>query len=444
MLIIKEMKPIVNIFWFRRDLRLQDNAGLYYAIKEGKPLVPIFIFDKEILDKLEDKADRRVEFIHAAILEMQAQLIKLQSNLEVFYGFPADVFKTLLNEYQIEKVFTNHDYEPYARKRDGEIENLLKKENVSFHTFKDQVIFDKNEILKDNNEPYTVFTPYSRKWKSMLNDFFLSSYPAEKYFDNFFKTTPKPILSLESMHFQKVNYPFPSRDLKDEIIKTYGHTRDFPGVENGTSRLGVHLRFGTVSVRLIARIAKSLNETYLNELIWREFYQMILWHFPKVGEGHAFKPEFEKIEWRNNEEEFEKWCQGMTGYPIVDAGMRELNATGFMHNRVRMVTASFLTRHLLIDWRWGESYFAQKLLDYDLASNNGGWQWSAGSGCDSAPYFRIFNPHLQATKFDKDLIYIKKWISELNEFTYPLPIVEHDFARKRALEVFGKALKTVL
>ena len=435
------MKPDVNIFWFRRDLRLHDNAGLYYALKEAKPLIPIFIFDREILDKLEDKADRRVEFIHAAILEIQQQLIKLQSSLEVFYGFPADIFKALLTNYQIKKVFTNHDYEPYAKKRDGEIENLLKQENISFYTYKDQVIFERNEILKDNKEPYTVFTPYSRKWKSTLNDFFLSSYPTEKYFNSFFKTDSKQIISLESMHFQKVNYPFPSKDLKDEIIKKYGQTRDFPGLENGTSRLGVHLRFGTVSIRLIARIAQSLNETYFNELIWREFYQMILWHFPKVGEGYAFKPEFEKVEWRNNEEEFEKWCTGMTGYPIVDAGMRELNATGFMHNRVRMVTASFLIKHLLIDWRWGESDFAQKLLDYDLASNNGGWQWSAGSGCDSAPYFRIFNPHLQAIKFDKDLTYIKKWIPELNELTYPLPIIEHDFARKRALEVFGKALR---
>lgn len=432
----------INIFWFRRDLRLHDNAGLYYALKEGKPVLPVFIFDKEILDKLESKADRRVEFIHAAISEMQAQLLTLQSSMEVYYGYPADVFKKLVNNYKIDKVFTNHDYEPYARKRDGEIAGILQKEQVSFHTYKDQVIFDKSEIIKDNGEPYTVFTPYSRKWKAALNDFFLSSYPTEKYFKNFFRQAPKPVPSIESMGFKKVSYPFPSRDLKDEIIKKYGQTRDFPGVENGTSRLGVHFRFGTVSIRKVARLVRNLNETYLSELIWREFYQMILWHFPRVGEGHAFKSEFEKIEFRNNEEEFEKWCAGMTGYPIVDAGMRELNATGFMHNRVRMVTASFLTKHLLIDWRWGEAYFAQKLLDYDLASNNGGWQWAAGSGCDAAPFFRIFNPRLQAEKFDKSLEYIKKWVPELNEFTYPQPMVDHDFARKRALEVFGKALQS--
>lgn len=431
------MNESINIFWLRRDLRLHDNAALYYALKEGKPVLPIFIFDKEILDKLEDKADKRVEFIHAAIVEVQQQLLLLHSSLEVFYGFPATVFKDLLSNYSIEKVFTNQDYEPYAKKRDGEIENILKTHQVSFHTYKDQVIFEKNEIVKDNNLPYTVFTPYSRKWRDTLNHFFLSSYPTEKYFNNFFKQESRSIPSLESMGFQKVSHPFPSKQLRNEIIKKYGQTRDFPGVENGTSRLGVHLRFGTVSIREIARLAKSLNDTYLNELIWREFYQMILWHFPKVGEGHAFKTEFDNIAWRNDETEFTKWCIGMTGYPIVDAGMRELNATGFMHNRVRMVVASFLTKHLLIDWRWGEAYFAQKLLDYDLASNNGGWQWASGSGCDAAPYFRIFNPRLQTAKFDKDLQYIKKWVPELNEFTYPLPIVEHDFARKRALEVYG-------
>lgn len=437
------MPPSVNIFWFRRDLRLRDNAALFYALKEGKPVLPVFIFDRNILDKLEDKADRRVAFIHAVIMEVQDQLTGLDSSLEVFYGFPADTFEKLLEDYQVEKVFTNHDYEPYARERDEEIRVLLQKKQVTFHTYKDQVIFEKNEILKDNNEPYTVFTPYSRIWKAKLNKFYLSSYPTEKYFHNFFKQSPRQLPSLRDMGFQEVSYSFPARELKDEIIKKYGDTRDFPGVENGTSRLGVHLRFGTVSIREIARLAKSLNDIYLNELIWREFYQMILWHFPRVGEGRAFKAGFEKIQWRNNEEEFAKWCRGMTGYPIVDAGIRELNATGFMHNRVRMVVASFLTKHLLIDWRWGEAYFAQKLLDYELASNNGGWQWAAGSGCDAAPFFRIFNPQLQATKFDKGLDYIKKWIPELNEFSYPSPIVEHDFARKRALKVYGNTI-TVL
>ena len=437
------MTPSVNIFWFRRDLRLYDNGALFYALKEGKPVLPVFIFDRNILDDLEDKADRRVAFIHAAIMELQDQLTALHSSLEVFYGFPADIFKKLLDDYKVEKVFTNHDYEPYARERDEAISVLLQKKQVTFHTYKDQVIFEKNEILKDNNEPYTVFTPYSRRWKAKLNEFYLSSYPTEKYFQNFFKQAPKQLPSLQDIGFRQLNYSFPTKELKDEIIKKYGDTRNFPGVENGTSKLGAHLRFGTVSIRQIARLAKSLNDIYLDELIWREFYQMILWHFPKVGKGHAFKAGFEKIQWRNNEEEFAKWCQGMTGYPIVDAGLRELNATGFMHNRVRMVVASFLTKHLLIDWRWGEAYFAQKLLDYELASNNGGWQWAAGSGCDAAPFFRIFNPQLQATKFDKGLDYIKKWVPELNEFSYPLPIVEHDFARKRALEVYGNIIKVL-
>jgi deoxyribodipyrimidine photo-lyase len=369
---------------------------------------------------------------------VQQQLIAMGSSLEVYHGFPAEIFSSLSATYNIEKVFTNHDYEPYAKKRDEEVRNILQRNKISFHSYKDHVIFEKNEILKDNSQPYTVFTPYSRRWKEKLNNFFLSSYPTEKYFTHLFKQSPTLIPSLESMGFQAVNDPYPSKELKEEIIKKYKETRDFPGVENGTSRLGVHLRFGTVSIREIARLAKNLNDTFLNELIWREFYQMILWHFPKVGEGHAFKADFEQIEWRNNEEEFAKWCEGMTGYPLVDAGMRELNATGFMHNRVRMIVASFLTKHLLIDWRWGEAYFAQKLLDYELASNNGGWQWAAGSGCDAAPFFRIFNPSVQAAKFDKDLTYIKKWVPELNEFTYPLPIVEHDFARKRALEVYAK------
>jgi deoxyribodipyrimidine photo-lyase len=435
------MKPSVNIFWFRRDLRLHDNAALFHSLKEGVPVLPIFIFDKYILDELEDKADRRVTFIHSALEELQQQLASLGSSLLVFYGVPKDVFNHLISLYSIEKVYTNHDYEPYAFQRDKEINDVLQNNNSSLVTSKDQVIFEKSEILKDNGSPYTVFTPYSRKWKATLNGFFLSSYPNEKYFQNFYKTEPQSVPDLESFGFKKLSHPFPSKNLVEEIVKKYSQTRDFPGVENGTSRLGVHLRFGTVSIRELARMSISLNDTYVNELIWREFYQMILWHFPKVGQGRAFKAEYEKIEWRNNEAEFEKWCVGMTGYPIVDAGMRELNATGFMHNRVRMVVASFLSKHLLIDWRWGEAYFAQKLLDYELASNNGGWQWAAGSGCDAAPFFRIFNPHLQTIKFDKSLDYIKKWIPELNEFTCPQPIVDHDFARKRALDVYGKALR---
>jgi deoxyribodipyrimidine photo-lyase len=430
----------VNIFWFRRDLRLDDNAGLYHALKSNNPVVPIFIFDTNILDELEDKNDRRVEFIHAALEEMQDKLVKLGSSLEVYHGKPIEVYKQLLKKYTIEIVFTNHDYEPYAQERETLISNVLKEHGVVLQTYKDQVILEKNEVMKDDGKPYTVFTPYSRKWKAVLTDFHLKPYPAKKYFKNFFKQPAKQIPLLKSIGFNAVDKPFPSQQLNDELVKKYGEQRNFPSI-NGTSKLGVHLRFGTISIRQLAAHTKELSETYLNELIWRDFYHCILWHFPNVGKSKAFKPEYDFIQWRNDEGEFEKWCKGQTGYPIVDAGMRELNETGFMHNRVRMIVASFLTKHLLLDWRLGEAYFAKKLLDFDLAANNGGWQWAAGSGCDAAPYFRIFNPRLQTEKFDKDLKYIRKWIPELDSFNYPQPIVQHEFARKRCLEVYAKALK---
>ena len=434
------MKPSVNIFWFRRDCRLVDNAALYHALKGNKPVIPIFIFDRHILDKLEDKKDRRVAFIHSAITGIQEELKKIAASLEVYYDFPGDVFQQLIEKYDIHNVFTNHDYEPYAIGRDESIEKLLAGASITFRTFKDQVIFDKNEIVKDDGTPYTVFTPYSKKWKSKLAAFHYKAYPSENYSAHFYKQEPFSIPSLESMGFEKIDETFPSSMLKEELIVKYHKQRDYPAV-NGTSRIGVHLRFGTVSTRDLVKQAMQHNATYLNELIWRDFYQMILWHFPKVGNGHAFKAQYEFIEWRNDEKEFQRWCEGSTGYPIVDAGMRELNATGFMHNRVRMIVASFLTKHLLIDWRWGEAYFAQKLLDFDLASNNGGWQWASGSGCDAAPYFRIFNPYLQTRKFDPKFHYIRKWVPEFEEFTYPKPIVEHEFARQRCLEIYSKALK---
>ena len=433
----------INIFWFRRDLRLQDNAGLYHALKSNNPVVPIFIFDTNILDQLEDKADRRVEFIHAALEQLQAQLIKIGSSLEVFYGTPSDAYKTLLGKYKIEKVFINHDYEPYALQREKAISNLLNSNGASLHTYKDQVLLEKNEVLKDDGTAYTIFTPYSRKWKAVLTDFHLKKFPTEKYFSNFYKQSPASIPSLASMGFKIVDEPFPSKDLNIELVKKYKEQRDFPSIR-GTSKLGVHLRFGTISIRELAAKSKDLSETYLNELVWRDFYHMILWHFPQVGKGQAFKAQYDTIEWRNDNGEFERWCNGQTGYPIVDAGMRELNTTGFMHNRVRMIVASFLTKHLLLDWRLGEAYFAQKLLDFDLAANNGGWQWAAGSGCDAAPYFRVFSPYLQTQKFDPQLRYIKKWVPEFQEFNYPQPIVEHDIARKRCLEVYAMALKKEL
>ncbi|MCU0396229.1 MAG: DNA photolyase family protein [Chitinophagaceae bacterium] len=431
--------PSVNIMWFRRDLRLSDNAALYHALRAGKPVVPVFIFDRHILDQLEDKADRRVAFIHAALAAMQQQLVEMGSTLHVWYGHPETAWPEILNTYQVEQVFTNHDYEPYALQRDEAVRQMLASQHVGFHTFKDQVIFEKDEVLKDDGKPYTVFTPYSRKWKARLSAFYLKAYPTEKYFGHFHRQPALAIPSLESMGFQSVELPFPARVIKSELLRRYKERRDIPSLE-GTSRLGVHLRFGTLSIRKLASIAQPLSESFLNELIWRDFYHMILWHFPHVGRGEAFKKEYDRIRWRNNENEFRAWCEGRTGYPIVDAGMRELNATGFMHNRVRMITASFLVKHLLIDWRWGEAYFAQKLLDFDLAANNGGWQWAASSGCDAAPYFRVFNPTLQMQKFDPDLKYVRRWVPEFGTPRYPSPVVDHDMARKRVLEVYKEAL----
>ncbi len=429
----------INIFWYRRDLRLHDNAGLYQALVQGKPVVPVFIFDTDILGKLEDKHDRRVDFIHKAISNIQGKLIELGSSLEVYHGKPLDIFQKLSEKYTISNVYTNHDYEPYAVKRDAEVAQLLQNSGTGFHSFKDQVIFEKDEIMKDDGSPYSVFTPYSKKWKTNLQIQGMVSYDLEKYHSNFFKQLPLTIPSLGSMGFYGTEADFPPVNVRDEIIRKYKEQRDYPGIA-GTSKLSVHLRFGTISIRELVAKVREMSEPFLNELIWREFYQMILWNFPRVGEGKAFKPVYDFIKWRNNEDEFQKWCEGQTGYPIVDAGMRELNATGFMHNRVRMIVASFLCKHLLVDWRWGEAYFAEKLLDFDFASNNGGWQWASGSGCDAAPYFRIFNPRLQTEKFDKNLVYIRKWVPEFQEFGYPRPIVDHEFARNRCLEVYKAAV----
>jgi deoxyribodipyrimidine photo-lyase len=371
---------------------------------------------------------------------MQQTLASAGSGLDVRYGTPLQVFRDLTAEYDIGAVFTNHDYEPYAQIRDRQVAEFLQGQGIAFHTFKDCVVFEKSEVVKDDGLPYTVFTPYSRKWKSVLARNDLPRHPSEKHPSAFLSAPAKPIPTLESMGFRPAGRGFPSTDVRDALISHYGERRDFPSID-GTSRLGVHLRFGTVSIRDIARRARTLNETFLNELIWRDFYHMILWHFPQVGQGKAFKPAYDLIPWRQDEEGFARWCEGRTGYPIVDAGMRELSATGYMHNRVRMITASFLTKHLLVDWRWGEAWFARKLLDFDLAANNGGWQWAAGSGCDAAPYFRVFNPALQTQKFDPKAEYIRKWVPECLEPSYPRPIVVHEAARARCLDVYGKALK---
>lgn len=433
------MPATVNLCWLRRDLRLLDHAAFYHALKSGNPVVPVFVFDSNILKELEDKYDRRVTFIHDTLQLLQEQLSRFGSSLDVYYGTPEEAFQHWTSHYEVGEVFTNIDYEPYARNRDSRITALLKERNIPLHVYKDQVIFDRDEILKDNGEPYTVFTPYSKKWKALLNDFYLRPYPTEKYLRNLHRQKKRPIPSLRSMGFAAGDRNFPPARVKDSLIQTYDKTRDLPGI-TGTSHIGLHLRFGTISIRDLAERANRLNQTFLGELIWRDFFQMILWHFPHVVH-RSFRDEYDRIKWRNNEEEFKKWCQGNTGYPIVDAGMRELNETGFMHNRVRMITASFLTKHLLIDWRWGEAYFAGKLLDYDLAANNGNWQWAAGCGCDAAPYFRVFNPTLQAQKFDASLAYVRKWVPEFEELTYK-PVVIHEEARKRALDVYKRALET--
>lgn len=431
----------LRIMWFRRDLRLFDNAAFDAALSGQDSVLPIFIFDRQILDKLENKKDRRVEFIYRTLLEMQQLLKKKGSCLEVYYGQPTEVFQALMKKYTVVAVYTNHDYEPYAIERDEKIGAELQKKGIPFLTFKDQVIFEKEEVVKDDGKPYTVFTPYANKWRAKLAITGVPSFPSEKKLQKLHQQEPVAIPTLQEMGFEATDDPFPPSTAEDAVLEHYKERRDIPALSNGTSHLGVHLRFGTISIRQLAVRAGQLSATFLNELIWRDFYQMILFQFPRVGRGEAFKKAYDHIPWRNSEEDFQRWCEGKTGYPIVDAGMRQLNATGYMHNRVRMIVASFLAKHLLIDWRWGEAYFASHLLDFDLAANNGGWQWAAGSGCDAAPYFRVFNPTLQSQKFDPRQEYIRQWVPEWQELTYPAPMVPHDFARKRALEVYGKALK---
>jgi len=430
----------INIFWFRRDLRLEDNTGLSHAYTQEKNVLPIFIFDEDILDKLEDKKDARVEFIHDQVTRISRELEAFNSSILVKYGKPAEIFRALLENYDIQAVYTNRDYEPYGKERDAQIEEILKEKGIPFFDFKDQVIFEKEEIQNGSGEFYKVFTPYSRVWKSKFQAAKIKTVSLDKGKNTFFPTPPLPIIGLEEMGFEKTAISIPDLEIDKPLIQKYDEARNFPAIK-GTSRLGIHLRFGTISVRKLALEAAQLNETFLNELIWREFYMMILYHNPAVIDK-AFKPQYNTIPWRNDEMEFQKWCEGKTGYPIVDAGMRELNATGFMHNRVRMIVASFLTKHLLIDWRWGEAYFAKKLLDFELSSNNGGWQWAAGTGTDAQPYFRVFNPESQTEKFDKEKKYIKKWVPEFGTSQYPMPMVDHKFARERALETYKKALNS--
>ncbi|GFD71377.1 deoxyribodipyrimidine photo-lyase [Tenacibaculum sp. KUL113] len=428
------MEDKVSIFWFRRDLRLEDNKGLYEALQSGNKVVPLFIFDEDILESL-PKNDARVTFIYETLQNLDEELKKHQSSLVVKKGKPLAIWKKLTEEYTIGEVYTNKDYEPYAIKRDKEVADFLASKGITFNAFKDQVIFEENEVVKNDGTPYTVFTPYKNKW--LQN--FLEKRDTQEFTINFtnfyqfsFKFPSLAFIGFEESTIKVKPYNLSSLDSYDEV-------RDFPS-QDKTSYLSPYLRFGLVSTRKMIRFALKTNQTFLSELIWREFFMQILYHFPKVVTEN-FREKYNAVPWRNNEEEFKKWCEGKTGYPMVDAGMRELNETGYMHNRVRMITAGFLCKHLLIDWRWGEAYFAEKLLDYDLSANNGNWQWAAGTGCDAAPYFRVFNPESQLKKFDKDLQYVRKWVKDFDELTYPQPMVEHKFARERAINTYKKALQ---
>lgn len=430
----------ISIFWFRRDLRLDDNAGLYWALQGHLPVLPLFIFDTEILEDL-PKNDARVSFIFKTLQNIRKDLQAHGSDLLIHQGTPSEIFEELLKHYTIKSVFTNHDYEPYAIKRDAEVKALLLENGIEFLSFKDQVIFERNEIAKEDTSPYVVYTPYMKKWKAKFSKHaHLRVYDTKPLVGKLLPINPFTDIHIEDIGFELSKIQVPSYDLSSASIQNYEETRNFPALE-GTSRLGPHLRFGTVSIREAMKFAVAeKNEVFWQELIWREFFMQILWHFPETVEN-AFRKKYDRIIWRNNETEFTAWKEGRTGFPLVDAGMRQLKETGYMHNRVRMLTASFLCKHLLIDWRWGEAYFAEKLLDYELSSNVGNWQWAAGSGVDAAPYFRIFNPSSQLEKFDKNYEYIKRWVQEFDTEDYPSKIVDHREARTRALATYKTALQ---
>lgn len=433
------MAQKVNIFWFRRDLRLEDNVGFSKALQGKFPVLPLFIFDSEILDEL-PKDDARLTFIFDTLQEIRNTLQEHKSSLAMYHGTPSVVFKKICTDFEVQNVITNRDYEPYATERDTQIKKQLEAENIDFYTYKDQVIFEKSEVVKGDGDPYVVYTPYMKTWKSTFDpNKHLQDHLVENYFDNLIEHSRLANLSLSEIGFERSQIEVPAYDISPETIQNYEDTRNFPS-EEGTSRIGPHLRFGTVSIRQVVKKAiAEKNEVFWQELIWREFFMTILWHFPKTVDN-AFRSKYDRIKWRNNKEEFELWKEGKTGYLLVDAGMRELNKTGYMHNRVRMLVASFLCKHLLIDWRWGEAYFAEKLLDYELSSNVGNWQWAAGSGVDAAPYFRIFNPMTQVDKFDKDKQYIRTWIDEYDTKDYPEKMVDHKEARERCLRVYKEAV----
>lgn len=430
------MKENIVVFWFRRDLRLSDNAGLSQALSSGFPVLPVFIFDTTILEALNQRYDRRVDYIHQALNHLHQSLQQQGRGLQTYFETPVAAFQKITGSYTVQAVYCNGDYEPEARQRDAAVQAFLQAQGIRFYAAKDQVIFEKDDVVKTDGLPYTVFTPYANRWRQKLQPADCREHAVA--LQNFLPLPPASLHTLEEIGFEKTDLVFSPPVLNAEIIAGYDKHRDFPALD-GTTRLGTALRFGTISIRRCVAFAVKQNQTWLSELIWREFFMQILYHFPTVVQS-SFKEKYEAIAWRNREEEFERWCEGKTGYPLVDAGMRQLNETGFMHNRVRMVVASFLCKHLLIDWRWGEAYFAEKLNDYELSSNNGNWQWAAGCGCDAAPYFRIFNPAAQCKKFDKDLVYTRRWNPDFETAMIP-PIVQHEAARSRALQAYKKALQ---
>ena len=425
----------VNVFWFRRDLRLDDNNGLSQATKSKYPVLPIFIFDTDITNSLPVN-DKRVNFIYDQLQKINNQLnSKFNSSLQVFKDKPIEVFKRLNSEFNINSVYCNHDYEPYSIKRDKSVESYLDSNDSKLLSFKDQVIFEKSEVVKNDGNPYVVYTPYKNKWKIKLKED-VTILDEKIIGNNFFFYKNYSLKKINFYGFENSNDKIEKFKLTSDIIENYSERRNFPDL-NATSKIGPYLRFGTISIRkIVSSLLKFKEDTYLNELIWREFFMQILFNFPHTS-NQSFKLKYDKIQWINDEKMFEAWKSGKTGFPIVDAGMRELNKTGFMHNRVRMITASFLCKHLLIDWRWGEKYFALKLNDYEMASNIGNWQWASGSGVDAAPYFRIFNPHTQILKFDKKQHYINKWVDTESD-DYPNEIIDHKFARNRCLETYKK------
>ncbi|NWJ50826.1 MAG: deoxyribodipyrimidine photo-lyase [Bacteroidetes bacterium] len=435
---MKIKSPLV-IFWFRRDLRLIDNAGLWAALSGEFNVFPVFIFDTCILNKLDKKTDTRISFIIEALHRLNDDLKERGSSLLVLHGKPLDIFSDLTKKYNVKGVYTNEDYEPYGLARDKEVSEMLSEKGITLFSFKDHVIFSKNSLLSGAGKPYGVFTPYSKKWKETLGVNDLKAYQSETIKDKWVVHNGGVVPRAEKLGFKTFRNIYKVPVLDHSLIVNYQLNRDFPAID-GTTLIGPHLRFGTISIRTCVRFACDTNQVWLNQLIWRDFFIQILWHFPRVV-NTSYREKFDRIEWLNNEEDFERWKNGKTGVPIVDAGMRQLNQTGYMHNRVRMIVASFLSKHLLIDWRWGEAYFASKLLDYELASNNGNWQWAAGSGVDASPWFRIFNPVLQSLKFDPSGAYVRQWVPEFGTPRYTSLMINLDLGRKRCLEVFKRAVQ---